>query len=131
MRPTRKVATVMPTDLAKVGKAATAASRGGRRYVNYEYVTDGCKRLTEDGECMRRSKRAVSAAVTVSLESQARTLEEQRRMDQGRKRVMVSHHSLERLLCSLESTVLNSEFPLISWDERSSLVEVSKSGPFP
>ena len=79
-------------------KAATAASRGGRRYVNYEYVTDGCKRLTEDGECMRRSKRAVSAAVTVSLESQARTLEEQRRMDQGRKRVMVSHHSLERLL---------------------------------
>ena len=30
-----------------------------------------------------------------------------------------------------ESPVLNSEFPLISWDESSSLVEVSKSGPFP
>ena len=58
-------------------------SRGGRRYVSYAYGTDGCKRLDEDGACMRRSKRVVAAAVTVSLESQARTLEEQRRMDRG------------------------------------------------
>lgn len=63
--------------------SAAAASRGGRRYVSYAYGTDGCKRLDEDGACMRRSKRVVAAAVTVSLESQARTLEEQRRMDRG------------------------------------------------
>ena len=64
---------------------ATAAltERGGRRYVSYAYVTDGCRRLDEDGGCVRRSTRRVSATVTVSLESQARTLEEQRRMDDG------------------------------------------------
>ena len=63
--------------------AAAVATRGGRRYVSYAYETDGCRRLDEDGGCLRRSKRAVAAAVTVSLESQARTLEEQRRMDRG------------------------------------------------
>ena len=53
------------------------------RTVRYDYVADACRRISEDGECLRRSKRLVAASVSVSLESQARTLEEQRRMDAG------------------------------------------------
>lgn len=64
-------------------RTAEVSGRGGRRYVGYDYVTDGCRRLDEDGACVRRSKRLVAATVCVSLESQARTLEEQRRMDAG------------------------------------------------
>ena len=45
---------------------------------------------------------------------------------QGGKRVMFSH-----LLRLLISSHVVTQFPLISWDERSSLVEFSKSGPFP
>ena len=48
---------------------------------------------------------------------------------QGGKRVMFSH--LSRELRDLRVSVVNSEFPLRVLDERSSLVEVSKSGPFP
>ena len=47
------------------------------------YDADACRRLSEDGECLRRGTRYVEARVSVSLESQARTLEEQRRMDEG------------------------------------------------
>ena len=47
----------------------------------------------------------------------------------GRERVSFSH--LSRELRDLRVSVVNSEFPLISWDERSSLVGFSKSGPFP
>mmetsp|Transcript_5052 Transcript_5052/g.14969 ORF Transcript_5052/g.14969 Transcript_5052/m.14969 type:complete len:260 (-) Transcript_5052:29-808(-) len=62
---------------------AAVSQRGGRRYVGYDYVADACRRIDENGECLRRAKRLVSASVSVSLESQARTLEEQRRMDEG------------------------------------------------
>ncbi|KAJ1459474.1 hypothetical protein M885DRAFT_511465, partial [Pelagophyceae sp. CCMP2097] len=62
---------------------AAAVARFGRRYVAYDYNTEGCRKLDEDGGCVGASKRVVSAVVTVSLESQARTLEEQRRMDRG------------------------------------------------
>ena len=48
--------------------------------------------------------------------------------NQGGKRVIVSH--LSRELRDLRVSVVNSEFPLIVLDERSSLVEFSKSGPF-
>jgi hypothetical protein len=63
--------------------AASVETRGGRRYVSYIYDADACRRLSEDGECLRRGTRYVEARVSVSLESQARTLEEQRRMDEG------------------------------------------------
>jgi hypothetical protein len=62
---------------------ASVATRGGRRYVAYNYDADACRRLSEDGECLRRSTRRVEARVSVSLESQARTLTEQSRMDEG------------------------------------------------
>ena len=63
--------------------AASVETRNGRRYVAYGYDADACRRLSEDGECLRRGTRYVEARVSVSLESQARTLEEQRRMDEG------------------------------------------------
>ena len=63
--------------------AASVATRSGRRYVAYSYDADACRRLSEDGECLRRSTRRVEARVSVSLESQARTLTEQSRMDEG------------------------------------------------
>ena len=63
--------------------AASVETRNGRRYVAYGYDADACRRLSEDGECLRRGTQYVEARVSVSLESQARTLEEQRRMDEG------------------------------------------------
>lgn len=63
--------------------SAVLETRQNRRYVTVDYDTDGCRRLDEDGQCVGRAKRVANAVITVSLESQARTLEEQRRMDRG------------------------------------------------
>lgn len=62
---------------------ASVAARNGRRYVAVDYVTYGCRRLDEDGACVGRSKRLATSVITVSLEAQARTNEERRRMDRG------------------------------------------------
>ena len=51
---------------------ASVQQRQQRRYVAYDYVADACRRIDEDGQCLRRAKRLVSATVSVSLESQAR-----------------------------------------------------------
>lgn len=60
-----------------------SSTKTGRRYVSFDYVTDSCRRIDEDGACVGRSKRYANSVITVSLESQARTNEEQRRMDAG------------------------------------------------
>ena len=69
-------------DLEAVGRGVNAVALLGA-VVAYGYDADACRRLSEDGECLRRGTRYVEARVSVSLESQARTLEEQRRMDEG------------------------------------------------
>lgn len=71
-----------PLQSASVTTVATTTRRN-RRYVSLDYVTDGCRKIDEDGACVGRAKRQANAVLTVSLESQARTLEEQRRMDRG------------------------------------------------
>ena len=38
--------------------AASVETRNGRRYVSYIYDADACRRLSEDGECLRRGTRA-------------------------------------------------------------------------
>ena len=72
--------------------SALLETRQNRRYVTVDYETDGCRRLDEDGQCVGRAKRVANAVITVSLESQARTLEEQRRMDRGE---LEARHALD------------------------------------
>ena len=69
---------------------AKVVTKKGRRYVTLKYATDGCRKLDEDGLCVGRAKRIADVIFTVSLESQARTLEEQRRMDSGDLEVRIT-----------------------------------------
>jgi len=79
--------------------SATVSSRQAKRYLSLDYATDGCRKLDEDGACVGRSSKVATAVLTVSLESQARTQEEQRRMDRGDLEVSWLGSSSLILLC--------------------------------